>query len=88
MNIDFDAKQRIVHIWLTKEDQRNADVMSQVDKICAASKANNVQVVIYRSGEQDLKTGTLDLLLFNKKKQAEQLQKKTTPPSNTPQRSR
>ena len=75
MNIDVNEEKRMIKIWLTKADQKDVDIMRQVDEICAKSKANNVQAVIYRSGEGDLKEGTLDLLIRNKRIQAEQMQK-------------
>ena len=69
MNVLDDEK--LVEIWLTKAEKRNAALRERLKPIYTAYKAKKYLVVVYESGEGDLYELTRDLVLTNRWQSAE-----------------
>ena len=59
-------QQRLLLIWLTREESGDDSLRAKLNALCAAGKAAGWKAVIFRSGEQDLFENTRDLLLSNR----------------------
>ena len=69
MNVIDDS--RIVEIWLTKAEKNDTQLRAALKELYTEWKRKKYLVAVYESGEKDLYQGTLDLLVYNKKRMAE-----------------
>lgn len=69
--MDVRDDKQIVEIWLTNADKKDPEVRAELDAIYDKYKKRNYLVAVFRSGEKDLYQGTLDLLLYNRRRSAE-----------------
>lgn len=60
-------RQKVMEIWLTKEDQENAVFMDGLNAKYEEWKQQGYLPVVYRSGSEPLFDCTLDLLKHNRK---------------------
>ena len=72
MKIDIRDEQKIVEIWLSKAEQGDPRPSDTLRKICAEYGPRKYTVAVFKSGEEDLLDLTSDLLLYNRRKLAEQ----------------
>lgn len=64
INIKNDCK--ILEIWLTNAEKRDAALKESLKPIYAVYKSKKYTVAVFESGEGDLFEGTRDLLLHNR----------------------
>ena len=70
MNID--ETRKLVALWLTREEGTNAAVREALKPLYRQYKAQNYLVTVFLSGDGNLYLQTRDLLLYNRRRQAEQ----------------
>ena len=68
MRIYTDEKDRLLAIWLSAEENDDADVMTALHPVIAQFKSMKYQPVIYRSGEGNLQENTANLLCHTRRK--------------------
>ena len=71
MEININDQQKLVEIWLTREESQNQDLKASLQDLYAQYKAKNYLVAVFQSGEKDLYDSTLGLLLYNRKRSAQ-----------------
>lgn len=60
----IDKVRKFIMIWLTHEDQNNAEIKKEIENITAAY-SQKYKVAVFYSGEEDLFECTEKLLLKN-----------------------
>lgn len=68
MEINVKEDPHIVEIWLTRAEKQNPALRSDLHPIYKRFKEKEYLVAVYESGEKDLYEGTLDLLIYNKRR--------------------
>lgn len=68
MEINIKEDAHIVEIWLTKDEGKDSALHADLRPIYKHFKEKNYLVAVYKSGEKDLYEGTLDLLVYNKRR--------------------
>lgn len=63
---------QIVEVMLTHAEQADEEVKKQLKELYAQYKGTKYTVVVFLSGKRDLYEDTRDLLLFNRRRAAEQ----------------
>lgn len=84
MHIQQDRK--IVELWLTKAERNNAAFQELLKPIYQQYKDQDYLIVVFLSGESDLYQQTRELLLYNRRRLAEQevqAQKQSCPAMTT-----
>ena len=71
MEIIQDNAKKLVQVWLTRMESEDAAVQERLKPMYAQWKKQKYMVAVFRSGKEDLKQSTLDLLAYNKKRCAE-----------------
>ncbi len=71
MEINVRDDQQLVEVWLTNAEKNDPAVREQLKPIYAKFKEKKYLVAVYQSGNRELRQSTLDLLSFNKKRNAE-----------------
>ena len=71
MRMEVRDQNKIVELWLTKEEKADAAFQESLKPIYQQYKAQNYLVAVFLSGEADLYQQTRDLLLYNQRRQAE-----------------
>lgn len=69
VNVHDDIK--LVEIWLTKQEQEDAALREQLQRMYQVYKSRSYMVAQFHSGAGSLYDATRDLLLFNRKRIAE-----------------
>ncbi len=69
MNINEQSK--IVELWLTKEEKNDPALRESLRPIYQQYKDQKYLVAVFLSGEEELYQQTRDLLLYNRRRQAE-----------------
>ncbi len=64
-------ERKIVQIWLTQAEKKDPELQARLKPLYQKNKAQGYMTVVYKSGDQELKEGIRDLLLYNKRKLAE-----------------
>ena len=59
---------KIVEVWLTREEKRDANLQDQLKDIYQEYKARKFLVAVFESGEQNLEELTGSLLGYNRKR--------------------
>lgn len=72
MQMRVQKEQKIVELWLTRAEKDDPAFQSSLKPLFQQYKAKNYLVVIFLSGEADLYQQTRDLLLYNRRRLAEQ----------------
>lgn len=70
MRLYTDEKEKLLAVWLSKEEHGNPDIMTPLHRILAQYKAMHYQPVIYCSGEENLAENTAALLCHTRRKMA------------------
>ena len=71
LRMEINEKNKIVELWLTKEEKDDAIFRESLRPIYQQYKAQNYLVAVFLSGESDLYQKTRDLLLDNRRRLAE-----------------
>ena len=71
MRMEIRDQNKIVELWLTREEKEDAAFQESLKPIYQQYKAQNYLVAVFLSGEADLYQQTRDLLLYNQRRQAE-----------------
>lgn len=66
MHLDLNKKIKVMYIWLSKEEQSNIAIQSEIDILVDKLQKKKYRIVIFKSGEQDLVTLTQSLIITNK----------------------
>ncbi len=84
MEINVKEDKRIVEIWLTKEESRDAAIQESLKHLYRKWKEKRYLVAVFHSGTKDLVKATKGLLLYNRKRMVDmeisRLQKALTSP--------
>lgn len=65
-------ERKIVELWLTRAEGNDAAFQESLKPIYQQYKAQNYLVAVFFSGEADLSQQTRELLLYNRRRLAEQ----------------
>lgn len=71
MEVNVRRESKIVEIWLTKVEKRNAELREQLKPLYQKYKKQNYLVAVFESGERDLCDAASDLLCYNRKRIAQ-----------------
>lgn len=71
MRMEVSEQNKIVELWLTREEKDNAAFRESLKPLYQQYKAQNYLVAVFLSGEADLYQQTRDLLLYNRRRLAE-----------------
>lgn len=71
MEINVHSDSKLVEIWLTNAEKRNAELRESLKPLYQEYKAKNYLVAVFESGEQNLADATSDLLCYNRKRLAQ-----------------
>lgn len=68
MEVRVHEDMKLVEIWLTRQEQTDAEIREQLRQMCQNCKARKYMVAQFHSGGSDLYAVTRDLLIFNRKR--------------------
>ena len=69
--MEIREQSKIVELWLTREEHDDPAFRESLKPIYQQYKDQNYLVAVFLSGEEDLYQQTRDLLLYNRRRQAE-----------------
>lgn len=69
--MEIQKKCNIVELWLTKEEKNDPVIRASLQSIYRQYKEQKYLVAVFLSGEEELYPQTRDLLLYNRRRQAE-----------------
>lgn len=65
MKVQINDREKMVTIWLTHQDQEDADIQETIQKISKEYKSKKYLVGVFLSGQEDLLEQTSGLLCHN-----------------------
>ena len=71
MEMTVSDDKQLVEIWLTNAEKKDLILRRSLEDIYDKYKKKKYLVAVFESGEKDLYQGTLDLLVYNKRRYAE-----------------
>ena len=71
LRMDICEESKIVELWLTKEEKNDPAFRESLRPLYQKYKNEKYLVAVFLSGEADLYQQTRDLLLYNRRRQAE-----------------
>lgn len=71
MEINIRESSKIVEVWLTSAEQEDTSISARLKLLYAKYRNTNYSVVVFKSGKKDLYQGTLDLIMYNRKRSIE-----------------
>ena len=71
MRMEIRDESKIVELWLTREEKDDLAFWESLKPIYQEYKEQKYVVAVFLSGEEDLYQQTRDLLLYNRRRQAE-----------------
>ena len=71
MRMEISDESKIVELWLTREEKDDLAFWESLKPIYQEYKEQKYLVAVFLSGEEDLYQQTRDLLLYNRRRQAE-----------------
>lgn len=71
MRMDICEESKIVELWLTRKERDDPAFRESLKPIYQEYKEQKYLVAVFLSGEEDLYQQTRDLLLYNRRRQAE-----------------
>ena len=69
--MEIREQNKIVELWLTREERDDPAFRESLKSIYQRYKDQKYLVAVFLSGEEDLYQQTRDLLLYNRRRQAE-----------------
>lgn len=83
MHMEVHEQDKLVEIWLTRAENHDPAFRDSLKPLFQQYKARNYLVALFLSGEAELYPQTRDLLLYNRRRLAEQdIQKGAVPAMN------
>lgn len=71
LHMQINENSKIVELWLTRAEKEDAAVQESLKPIYQKYKEQKYLVAVFLSGEEELYPQTRDLLLYNRRRQAE-----------------
>ena len=71
LRMEIREQNKMVELWLTRAEKEDAAFRKSLQPLYQQYKAQNYLVAVFLSGEADLYQQTRDLLLYNRRRQAE-----------------
>ena len=71
LHMQIHENSKIVELWLTRAEKEDAAVQESLKPIYRQYKEQKYLVAVFLSGEEELYPQTRDLLLYNRRRQAE-----------------
>lgn len=71
MELNVRNENRIVEIWLTRDEKRDERVQRELKLVYQSFKGTGYMVVTFLSGDQNLTDTTSDLICYNRKRIAQ-----------------
>ena len=71
LEIHIRDDQKLVEIWLNRREQGDPELRGRLKHFFQTYHARKYLVAVYQSGEEPLYDGTRELLLYNRRRQAE-----------------
>lgn len=71
MEIHIREEAKTVEIWLTRAEKGDSRLRAQLQEVYAACRQKKYLAVVFESGEKNLYQGTLDLLIYNRRRSAQ-----------------
>lgn len=71
MRMEIRDESKIVELWLTRKERDDPAFRESLKPIYQEYKEQKYLVAVFLSGEEDLYQQTRDLLLYNRRRQAE-----------------
>ena len=71
LEIQIRDDQKLVEIWLNRREQGDPELRGRLNPFFQTYHARKYLVAVYQSGEEPLYDGTRELLLYNRRRQAE-----------------
>ena len=68
MEINIRDSNKIVEVWLTREERQNIGLRERLRSLYQEYRAIKYLVAVFESGEQDLEELTGSLLVYNRKR--------------------
>lgn len=62
--------KKTVEIWLTNAEKKDAELRAGLKELYGKYYKQHYLVAVFESGEKDLYQGTLDLLVYNRRRSA------------------
>lgn len=70
--MEVKERSKIVELWLTREERSDPAFWASLNPLCRQYKDQKYLVAVFLSGREDLYQQTRDLLLYNRRRLAEQ----------------
>lgn len=71
LEIHIRDDQKLVEIWLNRREREDLELRNRLKPLCQKYHAQKYLVAVFQSGEEPLYDGTRELLLYNRRRQAE-----------------
>ena len=71
MEIDVNEQAKIVSVWLSSAEKRDAELRERLKPMYRRYHKDKYLVAVFESGEQNLEGLTADLLSYNRRRMAE-----------------
>ena len=71
LEIHIRDDQKLVEIWLNRREREDPELRNRLNPFFQTYHARKYLVAVYQSGEEPLYDGTRELLLYNRRRQAE-----------------
>ena len=71
LEIHIRDDQKLVEIWLNRREREDLELRGRLKPFLQTYHARKYLVAVYQSGEEPLYDGTRELLLYNRRRQAE-----------------
>ena len=66
MQMHMNCDRKVVTLWMPTSDKQKPKERTPLSEFCARCKSEHYAVAIFESGQNDLYSGTLNLLASNK----------------------
>lgn len=68
MEVNVRDSNKVVEVWLTRQEKQNADLRERLKPVYREYRAKEYLVAVFESGERDLEELTGGLLGYNRKR--------------------
>lgn len=73
VEINTNAEKKLVTVWLTNSEKTDLRIKGELQEIYDRCRKEKYLVAVFESGSGDLYENTRDMLLYNRKRQAEKV---------------
>lgn len=71
MQIEVSHQAKLTTVWLTRAEQEDPSIKTQLDKLYADCKNKKYTIAVFHSGNRDLRNQTSGLLCHNRRRAAQ-----------------